>query len=80
MFCNKSFFVGLVAEHAVGKRLISGVLFSGWRQVSSSIAARNSLYGLEVQKNQLPWLVWHHMAKSLAVPALIIQVPEHRLR
>ena len=30
---------------------------SGRRQVSSSIAARNSLYGLEVQKNQPPWLV-----------------------
>ena len=27
-------------------------------QVSSSIAARNSLYGLEVQKNQPPWLVY----------------------
>ena len=55
-------------------------VFSGWRQVSGSIAARNSLYGLEVQKNQPPWLVWHHMARSLAVPALIVQVPEYRLR
>ena len=71
--------IGLVVETCVWEALDLRGGLSGRRQVSSSIAARNSLYGLEVQKNQPPWLVGTTRLGVAPVPALTIQVPEHRL-